>query len=69
VGKSKKGEGGTQSVTTDMVARALARELSSEGREADLITVNRVTDNLYAVALQVRGENEQEQFFLSLSES
>lgn len=64
-------EGGREegaSPTTDQIARAVAREAISDGRDVATVLVQRITDGLFAVSITVHGENAPESFFYRVDE-
>lgn len=69
MGKTKKGEGGGRSPTTEQVARSLLRQYSSEGTEVASIKIARLTEGLYSCEVLEHGQQDAEAFFLSLDDA
>jgi hypothetical protein len=65
MGESSGGEGGGRRPTTAKVAAALAAECSKDNRPVSSISVQFVTEGLYAVEVLERGSAEPERFFLT----
>lgn len=68
MGEIKGGEGGTRRVTTDLIARAIARQAQNDEREVAQIKVQFLTEGLYAVEIYERGIHEPEAFFLNVAD-